>query len=277
MKSSTFTPWSVELGLGRAGLLLALFVHAGCGGADDAGELVEQADSSGTDEAAVIGGVVDVEHVQVGRVGRLERDGLVAWFCSGTLVGARTVLTAAHCLFDRTDRRLRAPQLAFGIGASVFAVVRSSVLGTYAPGSAGPWDDAAVLGLEAAPNVEPIPVATSAPGEGSAARVVGFGVTRATGPQQGTGGGVRRRTTIRLDAVTERELRYLSDAGGACYGDSGGPLLARSEAGRWQVVGVTSRGRGVYCDQENIATRIDALRSWIRRVSRRDVCEGECP
>ena len=103
---------------------------------------------------------------------------------------------------------------------------------------------------------------------------MGFGATGAASPELAWGGGARRGASIVLDAVLPRELAYEVDGAGACYGDSGGPLL--QDLGRGErVVGVTSRGTALDCQGVDIATRADVLGTWIRRVSARDACIGD--
>src|SRR5262249_10246730 len=124
---------------------------------------------------------------------------------------------------------------------------RSAVAATYDPESNGAWDDLALVVLTRAPDLGPIPPAQSSPLADARAEVVGYGVTRASGAHRGTGAGLRRHVAIRFDEIGERELSYDSSERGACYGDSGGPLIQDLGAGE-VVVGVTSRGTGLFCD-----------------------------
>jgi hypothetical protein len=98
------------------------------------------------------------------------------------------------------------------------------------------------------------------------AEVIGYGVTA-----NGAGFGRRRRATITLGSVSERELFYDSSERGACYGDSGGPIVQNDA-----VVGVTSRGSATNCREIDIAQRADVLTVWIGTISRGDACIGWC-
>jgi protease YdgD len=99
-------------------------------------------------------------------IGRLNRAG--GGFCTGTLVGADVVLTAAHCLHDKRVRRRLAPKdLHFlaGYRRGDF-VAHSRGQAIIAPEGADGGvaaDDWALVVLEDAMPMPPIPVTTAAP------------------------------------------------------------------------------------------------------------------
>jgi secreted trypsin-like serine protease len=240
-------------------ILFSLVLH-GCGG-DDAG-------SSSVDQSPIIGGKIDRSHEAVGLVGQTasSRSRSVNWGCTGTLVGPRTVLTAAHCVTTASNRKLTASRMRFATASGVTSVSRIQIPTTYRPGSSDSWDDIALLILSKPAQETPIATADSAPRVDKSAEVVGFGVTMATAPHEGDGAGTRRYATIRIEQVSDRELIYDSSKKGACYGDSGGPILQDLGSGH-VVIGVTSRGTATLCDDLDIATRVDAFRDWIKSSS----------
>jgi secreted trypsin-like serine protease len=188
-----------------------------------------------------------------------ERAGGEAWqrhYCSGSLISARTVLTAAHCLEGRGPADvqvvvgradLRQPG---GEVRDVAAVLRHPLYGT-----SGRSNDAALL-LLAAPSAQtPVPLVGSDRADlwapWTAATVAGWGSTAEGGPMSGQ---------LRSAPVSVLPRRYCSrpraygtafdrfsmlcagtedGSADACTGDSGGPLLAAGH-----LVGVVSFGRG---------------------------------
>ncbi|MFO0728945.1 MAG: trypsin-like serine protease [Myxococcota bacterium] len=232
-------------------ILTQLSQAMACGGTAPAPALDDSSDE-------IIGGRRDARHRAVGQLGTSDE----GWFCTAALIAPDVALTAAHCVFDLDGARVPASSLIFGLDEEVLEVASVS-LNHYAPGTSA-WNDLAVLALRDASSVSPMPIAHSAPETGARLTVVGYGVTRATGAHTGTGGGTRRSTTVVLGELRTRELAYSSELRGACYGDSGGPILARL-GGREVIVGVTSRGTAVDCAGLDIATRVDAYASWITR------------
>ncbi|MFZ5787190.1 MAG: S1 family peptidase [Acidobacteriota bacterium] len=197
-------------------------------------------------------------------VGLLRDEG--GGFCTGTLVGTRTVLSAAHCIV---------PDLVytFELGGKSYPVIRARAHAGYTTEREFDQNDIGVFILGEAPPVDPTPIAGRAPSVGMEVTLVGFGVS---GEEQDDGG-VKRIGKNRIEWVRPKEIGWTGTAGSStsCYGDSGGPSLAMIDGIEMQV-GIVSRGTGP-CGEGEIDTRVDAYRAWLMHESMGDLLVGGLP
>lgn len=189
-------------------------------------------------------------------------------FASGTLIGSRWVLTAAH-----VTEGLSATQGRFTVNGQTYSTIRIHNHPQYSPNVFGSdmANDIALMELDRdVVGVTPSVIARSAPAVGQLLTIVGFG-----GGGTGTTGhngdfGVKRVGTTPVDQVTSTLIHWNFDnntESNTAPGDSGGPAYATIN-GAQVIVGVTSGG-----DQANAGigdhsfdTRVDAYASWIDSV-----------
>lgn len=233
----------------------------------------------GSRSQAIVDGVLDTTH---GAVGRLLIDDDPATqsskdLCSATLVGARTVLTAAHCVskspFDRT------PFLINGVKYAARALVPHPDWNV----SVSPFrNDLGLVLLVEAPPVAPATLRARAPVVGEGVVVVGFGVTRVALPDSGgtafvpvrETAGLRRSGAKVIGAVEPRHFELLGRSGNSADGDSGGPVFAGG-AGDERLIGVISASGDNY--ETSYHVRVDAHLRWLRAVAENDLrVDGEC-
>lgn len=228
----------------------AALLAAGCG---------EAALPTGARRTALINGEETAEYPAVAL---LQRPG--GPICTATLVGRRTVVTAAHCVPAGEMPQLLADGESWPIAS--ITPNPSFRMGGY-------FYDLAVIGLAAAPSVQPIPLATEPPAAGQQVVLVGYGSSHdgATG--------IKRAGSNTVAEVTNMLLVIKGSANGAantCLGDSGGPVLALQQ-GHLVQVGVHSSLTGD-CGDQSQATRLDPLRGWATTVADGDlVAVGAAP
>jgi hypothetical protein len=178
--------------------------------------------------------------------------------CSGVLVADRMVLTALHCARDQSPQEVR---VVFG------SAVDQGVFETVAVVVDRDVDaDLLLLGLAQKPNesidVIPMPAAADLPSgfsAGSLVQVAGFGYD-----EHGQPG---RRAFLVEETLTVDHDTISAGArgvGGACLGDSGGPLLVRGNDGGVRVLGILGSGTAS-CYGRDVYARVDVLRDWLEK------------
>ena len=229
-------------------LALVLALVAGCGGED-----VEQR------EAAILNGVPDTGHPAVGALGNI--------FCTATLVGSRTVLTAAHCLHD-------ASAYSFVLGEKSYAAAKVIAHPEWTEVSSLPelpnadWkfsvnDIGVLLLVDQVVGIEPMRLATRTPTVGQTVTLVGFGVTS-------TGGGGQKNKVDNVVGNVGASFVLFGNYGGlvggdglTCTGDSGGPALVVEE-GEERVLAVHSMA---ICGKYSQCTRVAPYLDWLAKQS----------
>lgn len=204
----------------------------------------------------LIGGTADAAHPAV--VAIVERRPQCAspedLTCSGTLIGPRAVLTAAHCLEGREPDELEVITGAAVDAADrqVIAVWGARVHPDYDPLAAPALQhDLAVLFLAGAPPIAPATWAETEPvgfGPGADVTTVGFG---AVAPVPNAPSGERLAAPAEVTSLNPASMHLVG--GTACGGDSGGAVFFAA-AGGDTLVGVI-KGSNAGCTDTTIAMR----------------------
>jgi secreted trypsin-like serine protease len=236
--------------------------------------------------AAIIGGRV-AEPGQLSSVAELvDIKGRTGLLCTGTVVAPRLVLTAGHC----------AENLSTGArnGAAGYLVLTGTVSDSDPAGQVSrvigvlvyegfarrfAIGDAALLVLATPTSAPAIKLAGRGDATmlraGTSATIAGWGLTH-----PGTG---RVAQTLRSAHTVVQKQRWCArhtaffvrsevcaidsvhHTSGACFGDSGGPLIATDRGGEPVEIGIVSHG-DAHCSTRKPAvfTRIDLVASWVR-------------
>ncbi|MFE1885554.1 S1 family peptidase [Streptomyces diastatochromogenes] len=175
-------------------------------------------------------------------------------FCGGTLVAAKKVVTAAHCMVGESTSSVRVVggrTYLNGTNGTVSRVSKIWINPDYTDATNG--DDVAVLTLSTSMPYTPASYVSSSQtgvyAAGTTARILGWGTTS----ENGSSSNQLRTATVPIVADSSCKSSYGSDfvqtdmvcagytSGGVdtCQGDSGGPLLIGGV-----LAGITSWGEG---------------------------------
>lgn len=224
-----------------------------CGNDQGSDQNLTETPASATDR--IVGGE---DFSELPAVGALMYNG--EQHCTGTLIGPRTVLTAAHCVVNVSASKMR-----FAIGPKAYSPQYSlrvaSVKAHSKYDSYAITNDIGIVTLSADAPVDPMPVLLNMDNSyvGKSLFFVGYGVNN--GMTQ-SGAGKKRAVWMKVSRVDSTTFRYDDAARNTCNGDSGGPAFVRDQAGAYFVAGVTSYG-DYYCTQYGVDTRVDAYLSFL--------------
>ncbi len=218
-------------------------------------------------DQAIVGGTVDFEDPQVFQL-MIQGIPTGRGSCSATLIGARTLLTAAHCV----------DPLRFGASSLAMMATNKTHAATAQPSDfitvvdarrhpewsfPSPNNDIALALLEKAPTIAPkrLNFASVTRFGGKPLRAVGYGMT---GPDDG-GSGIKRQVHLTFRQLTATQIRIGDQLSkGICSGDSGGPSFHLFADGVERVVGVHSTSSVTDSCLDGTDQRVDVHAAFIR-------------
>lgn len=234
--------------------------------------------------AHVVNGVTTGSYPAVGALLLGDAENGRSW-CSGTLIGCQTLITAAHCVCatngDTCTRFERPNPSLYTVFFQQGGFVGVDAIDVH-PDYQFPHADIAVLHLSRpVTDVRPLPINTEAsPAVATVGTIVGFG---SSGGGKADFGIMRSGRVSVAEGMVDRGdgllgWHFRGDLGepgsnsNTCGGDSGGPLLLEAQ-GAWMLAGTTSGGQNGSCmtDDVSIDTDVFMYRDWISAVAGGDL------
>jgi len=210
-------------------LATAAFLLAGCPPAVAAADRDRLPGIMGHDDRTPL----DTQEWPWAAIGRVNRS--TGGFCTGTLIGPRVVLTAAHCVYDkRTGQRVRPADLHFlpGYRRGEFlahsAALSVVVPDNYSYGTETVRADWAIMVLEKAIPIKPLPIRDGSLPDGAVLTRAGYSQDRAHLLS------VHNGCALGKAGASPGLLTHTCDA---THDDSWSPLLMRAHDGPF-IVGI---------------------------------------